>query len=96
MLIEKAAVSRRWTEYFERLLNLEEDGEPVIIPVVREKGVIVFELNETMMMEEEMQKSVKEITGKVAGLDGCMPECLKDGGATVTDWSARLLNLICE
>lgn len=46
MLIEKAAVSRRWTEYFERLLNLEEDGEPVIIPVVRERGVIVFELND--------------------------------------------------
>ena len=37
-LVEKEAVKERWTEYFEGLLNVEEDREAEIAAVGRENG----------------------------------------------------------
>ena len=41
MLIKKDAVGKSWAEYFERLLNVEEDREPVVVAVERERGINV-------------------------------------------------------
>ena len=39
MLVEKKAVKERWVEYFDGLLNVEEDREADIIVVGKENGV---------------------------------------------------------
>ena len=39
---EKEAVKERLAEYFERLLNVEEDVEAVTVAFGRENGVKVF------------------------------------------------------
>jgi len=95
LLIEKDAVRKRWAEYFERLLNVEEDREPEIVAVGRERGMNVLgELNEALITREEVQEAVREMkAGKAAGLDGCAVECVKSGGATVVEWLVRLLNI---
>ncbi len=69
MLTEKEAVRKRWAEYFEGLLNVEEDREPEIVPVGRERGVNVLgELNEALITRQEVQESVREMkSGKAAG-----------------------------
>jgi len=41
LLIEKDAVRKRWAEYFERLLNAEEDREPEIVAVGRVRNECV-------------------------------------------------------
>ena len=95
MLIEKDAVRKRWAEYFERLLNVEEDREPEIVAVGREQRMNVLgELNEALITREEVQEAVREVkVGKAAGLDGCAAECVKNGGVTVVEWLLRLLNV---
>ncbi len=77
------------------MLNVEEDGEPEIVAVGRERGVNVLgELNDALITREEVQESMKEMkVGKAAGLDGCAAECLKGGRAAVVEWLVRLLNV---
>ncbi len=79
ILIEKEAVRKRWAKYFEESLNEEEDREPEIVAVGRERGVNVLgELNEACITREEVQESVREMkAGKAAGLDEVAAECLK-------------------
>ena len=74
------------------MLNVEEDREPVIIAVGRERGMNVLgEFNETLITREEVQEAVKETrSGKAAGLHGCETQCLKGGAATVIDWLVTL------
>jgi len=95
LLIEKDAVRKRWAEYFERMLNVEEDREPEIAAVGRERGMNVLgDLNESLITREEVQEAVREMkAGKVAGLDGCVVECVKSGSVTVVEWLVRLLNV---
>ncbi len=89
ILIKKEAIRKRWAEYYEGLLNGEEDREPDIVAVGRKLGI-----NEALITREEVQESVREMkTGKAAGLDGVAAECLKSGGATVVEWLLILLNV---
>ena len=60
MLVEKEAVKERWAEYFEGLLNVEEDRKSEIVAVGRENGGKVL-------------GQLK--AGKAAGLDECTVEC---------------------
>ncbi len=53
------------------------------------------ESNETLMVREEVQESVKEIkAGKTAELDGCAAECLKSYRVAVIGWLVRSLNVV--
>ncbi len=72
-------IRKRWPEYFKGLLNVEENKEPEIVAVGRERGVNVLgELNEVFITREEVQESVREIKArKAAGLDGVAAGCLK-------------------
>jgi len=95
LLIEQDALRKRWAEYFERLLNVEEDREPEIIAVRRERGMnLLGELNEALITREEVQEAVRDMKAwKAAGVGGCAVECVKSGGATVVEWLVRLLNV---
>ncbi len=95
MVMKKDAVGNRWPEYFERLLNVEEDREPVVVAVGKERGMNrLGELNEKLITRKELQKSVKEMKpGKAAGFNECAPEYLISGGVTFTDWLVRVLNV---
>uniref|UniRef100_A0A8C8DHP6 ribonuclease H n=1 Tax=Oryzias sinensis TaxID=183150 RepID=A0A8C8DHP6_9TELE len=95
MLNEGNAVRKRWAEYFERLLNVEEDRDAVIGMDGRESRLNVLEeLNEALITGEEVEQAVGKLkVGKAAGVDGCAVECLKCGGAIVIEWLVRLLNV---
>ena len=73
MLIKNNVVGKRWAEYFERLLIVQEDRGPVIIAVERERGMnVLVELNETLIMKNKEGKAgvnqIKEMkTGKLQG-----------------------------
>ncbi len=75
--------------------NVEEDREPQIVAVRRERGVNVLgDISEAFITREEVQKSVREMkAGKAAGLDGVAAECVKSGRATVVEWLVRLFNV---
>ena len=95
LLVEQEEVGRRWGEYFEGLLNVEEEGEPEIRAVGGGGGVNVLgSSNEAVITFEEVQEAVKETRkGKAPGLDGCAAECLKSGGVSVMEWLVRLFNV---
>ena len=89
MLVEKKAIKERWVEYFELMLNVEEDKEAKIVAVGRENGVKVFgRLNNAQIKEEAKDKA--------AQLDGCAAEYLKSGSTNVIEWLVKLLNVFCD
>ncbi len=64
----------------------------MIIVVGRERGMNVLGgLNEGLIMRKKVQESVKEMNIEAAGLDICVAECLKNGGAMVIDGLVILL-----
>ena len=95
MLSDVNEVRKRWAEYFERLLNVEEEREAEIVAVGREQRMNVLgELNESLITREEVEEAVSDMkSGKAAGMDECAVECLKGGGVTVVEWLVRLLNV---
>ena len=95
MLIRQEEVSRRWGDYFENLLNVSEEGEAEIRAVGNGTRMkMLGETNETAITKEEVQTAVNELkNGKAPGLDGCVGECLKAGGASIVEWLVRLLNV---
>ena len=78
---------KRWAEYFERLLNVEDDREAAIVEV---GGVQVPEMgdeNEREITREEVKRALNETkVGKAPGMDGVRAEMLKEGGVTVVEW----------
>ena len=42
MLVEKDAVRKRWAEYFEGLLKVVDDREPVSVAMGRERRYIIY------------------------------------------------------
>lgn len=75
ILIKYDDIRKKWTKYFERLLNIEEDREPEIDAAGSEQGLNVLgEFNEALVKKEEVHESVRETTystylGKASGLD---------------------------
>ena len=58
-LVETEAVKKRLAEYFEKLLNVEEDREAEIVAVGRENGVKVLgRLNNVQITKEEVKGAV--------------------------------------
>ena len=97
LLVDKGAVERRWAEYFEDLLNVEDlnEDEVVIVAVGREDRVNVLgEINETLITRQEVVGALGGMkAGKAAGMDGCAVECLKAAGESGIEWLVRLLNI---
>ena len=95
LLLESGDVRKRWAEYFDDLLNVEDAREADIVAV--EGGARMPVLGERLVAditEEEVREAVKVMkAGKAPGLDGIATECLKKGGVTIVEWLVRLLNL---
>ncbi|MCP4264721.1 MAG: hypothetical protein GY777_03945, partial [Candidatus Brocadiaceae bacterium] len=88
LLVESEDVGRRWAEYFDEILNVEDKREVKIVAVGGERGMPVFgERNDANVSRKEVQDVVNDMkVRKVAGLDGCDVECLKKGGVSVVEW----------
>jgi hypothetical protein len=95
LLVSEREVRERWAEYFEELLNVEDDREANILAVGNGMRVpILGEVNDVAITNEEVKAVLKVIKGgKAPGLDGCPSELLKKGGRAVVEWLVRLMNV---
>ena len=85
---------KRWAEYFEELLNVQEDREADIVAVVGVQVPVMGEENEREITIEEVKRALNETKGgKAPGMDGVRVEMLKEGGVIVLEWLVRLFNI---
>ena len=85
---------KRWAEYFEELLNVQEDREADIVAVGGVEVPVMGEENEREIKIEEVKRALNETKGgKAPGMDGVRVEMLKEGGVTVLEWLVRLFNV---
>ena len=85
---------KRWAEYFEELLNVQEDREADIVAVGSVQVPVMGEENEREITIEEVKRALNETKGgKAHGMDGVRVEMLKEGGVTVLEWLVRLFNV---
>ena len=85
---------KRWVEYFEELLNVQEDREADIVAVGGVQMPVMGEENEREITIEEVKRALNETKGgKAPGMDGVRVEMLKGGGVTVLEWLVRLFNI---
>ena len=85
---------KRWVEYFEELLNVQEDREADIVAAGGVQVPVMGEENEREITLEEVKRAVNETKGGEApGMDGVRVEMLKEGGVTILEWLVRLFNI---
>ena len=71
---------KRWAEYFEELLNVQEDREADIVAVGGVQVPVMGEENEREIAIEEVKRALNETKGgKAPGMDGVRVEMLKGG-----------------
>ena len=93
MLVGKK-VRKRWAEYFEELLNVQEDREAVIVAVGDVHVPVMGDENEREITKEEVKRALNETkTDKAAGMDGVKAEMLKEGGMTALEWLVRVFDI---
>ena len=72
---------KRWAEYFEELLNVQEDRESDIVAVGGVQVPVMGEENEREITVEEVKRALNETKGgKAPGMDGVRVEMLKEWG----------------
>ena len=93
-LLRGSEVSKRWAEYFEELLNVQEDREADIVAVGGVRVPVIGEESERGIAIEEVKRALNETKGGEApGMDGVRVEMLKDRGVTVLEWLVRVFNI---
>ena len=71
---------KRWTEYFEELLNVQEDREADIVAVGGVQVPVMGEENEREITIEEVKMALNETKGgKAPRMNGVRVEMLKEG-----------------
>ena len=94
ILRDSVELTRRWAEYFEQVLNVEDVREANIDVSGDWRIPVLGELNERAISIEEVREAVNKMKwGKAPGLDGCPVECTKKCGMAVLEWLVRLLNV---
>ena len=84
---------KRWAEYFEELLNVQEDREADIVAVGGVQVPVMGEENEREITREEVKRALNETKrGKDPGMDG-VRVMFKEGGVTVLEWLVRVFNI---
>ena len=84
----------RRADYFEELLNVQEDREADIVAVGGVQVPVMGEENEREITVEEVKRELNETKeGKAPGMDGVRVKMLKGGGVTVLEWLVRLFNI---
>ena len=85
---------KRWAEYFESLLNIEDDREADVRVIESVEVPIFGDENEREITKDEVERALGETkVGKAAGMDGVRAEMLKKGGVSVLEWLVRLFNI---
>ena len=93
-LLRGNEVRKRWAEYFELLLNVQEDREADIVAVGGVQVPVMGEENEREIAREEVKRALNETKGdKAHGMDGVRVEMLKEGGVTVLEGLVRVFNI---
>ena len=93
-LLKGNEARKRWAEYFEKLLNAQEDKEAEIVVVGGGQVPVMGEENEREITREEVKRALNETKGgKAAGMDGVRAEMLKEGGVTALEWLVRIFNI---
>ena len=93
-LLRGNEVRKRWAEYFEELLNVQEGREADIVAVGGVQVPVMGEENEREITREEVKRALDETKGdKAPGMDGVRVEMLKEGGVTVLEWLVRVFNI---
>ena len=86
---------KRWAEYFEELLNVQEDRDADIVAVGGVQMPVMGEENEREITIEEVKRELNETKGgKASGMDGVRAEMLKEGSVTVLEWLVRLFIML--
>ena len=92
LLVEGGAVHKRWAEYFEGLLNVQDDREARIAAVGGGRMPLVGDGNDRLITRREVLEAVNETkAGKAPGMDGCRAEYLKKRGGSMLDLMLSLL-----
>ena len=85
---------KRRAEYFDELLNVQEDRKADIVAVGGVQVPVMGGENEREITIEEVKSALNETKGgKAPGMDGVRVEMLKEGGVTVLEWLVRLFNI---
>ena len=93
-LLKGGDARKRWAEYFEELLNVEEMREAEIGMFGDVELPEMEEVNEREITREEVERALKETkAGRAPGVDGVRAEMLKEGGVAAVEWMVRLFNL---
>ena len=78
-LLKGNEARKRRDEYFEELLNVQEDREAVIVAVVYVQVPVMGEENKREITREEVERALNETKGgKTPGMDGVRVEMLKE------------------
>ena len=85
-LLRGNEVRKRWAEYFEELLNVQEDREADIVAVGGVQVPVMEEENEREITIEVKRALNETKGGKAPGMDGVRVDMLKEGGVTVLEW----------
>ena len=93
-LLKGGDARKRWAEYFEGLLNVEEMREAEIGMYRDVELPEMGDVNEREITREEVERALKETkAGRAPGVDGVRAEMLKEGGVAAVEWMVRLFNL---
>ena len=93
-MLRGSEARKRWAEYFEELLNVQEDRKADIVAVGGVHVPVMEEENDRAITREEVKMALNEMKGgKAPGLDGVRVEMLKEGGVTVLEWLVRVFNV---
>ena len=90
ILTESAAVKKRWSEYFECLLNVDDGRRAQVNGIeIERRNEITNERLEVSL--EDVRKAVKKLKkGKSPGVDEITSEMLIYGGESVLEWLLRV------
>ena len=87
LLVSEEQVSDRWREYFEKLLNEENDE----LPAEYVEGPA------DMISKEEVRQAVQDLkVRKAAGPNGVTGEMIKAAGEQAVDWLTSICNSIVK
>ena len=93
-LLKGGDARKRWAEYFEELLNVEEEREADIVAVGGVEVPVMGEMNRREITKGEVERALKDTkAGKAPGVDGVRAEMLKEGGVPVVEWLVRMFNI---
>jgi len=90
-MLRENDVKRRWSEYFEELMNVNNQGKTIVTCMGMKEGEgRVYEQSD--IKREEVVKAIGDLKcGKAPGIDGITAEMLKYGGGAVSDW----MHVVC-